>query len=152
MKRIWTTCVLAALSAYIGGCSSGGSAILAGAPGAEAPAYSTVRDAGRITLYKVTEWNSQDQPIHSQEVASYKLQAGEKVGFDWVRDPAHQYDPNAHMNLVAYAGTHRVDLGGINSPKERYFWADPNGWSAYWGAGQGKEMSRRLALITSDKS
>jgi hypothetical protein len=90
--------------------------------------------------------NDKGQPTASQQVASFDLRPRETLGFNWVVDRAKMYEPNAHPNLQAYAGGHRLDLGGITSPYERYYWADASAWSAYWSGQQGRNVSKKLML------
>jgi hypothetical protein len=135
MMRFCSFAVLGLAALCTIGCSNGGKAIYASAPSGGFGNQYTVRDGGKYSLFRVTGWNKNGQPEGVEQVATYDLRPGEKLGFNWITDRSRMYDPDAHMSLEAYAGSHRTNLGGITSQKEKYYWADPNGWNGYW-AGQ----------------
>jgi hypothetical protein len=124
MIRYWTAAAVALASVALAGCSSSDAGMLAAAPTSKPGMSYTAHDSGRYTLYHATRLTDSDRPDPgaTQQVGSFDVRAGESLGFNWVTDKAHQYDPDAHINLVAYAGSHRINLGGINSPNELYFW------------------------------
>lgn len=150
MMRLWISAVLGlALTVCSIGCSQGGgSAIYASAPDSgNFGMNNAMRDSGRVTLYRVTKWdNGQPDRNGTESVASYNLRPGEKVGFNWVTDPAKMYDPDAHLNLEAYAGPHRVNLGPLESRKEKYYWADPNGWKGYWAGEPERKVTQAVMM------
>jgi hypothetical protein len=124
MIRFWTAAALALATIAAIGCSDNNSGMYAAVPGGKATSYTT-SDGGRYTLYHATRLTDSGKPDPSatQQVASFDLRAGESLGFNWVTDKAHEYDPDAHLILQAYAGSHRLNLGGLNSTHERYYWA-----------------------------
>jgi len=127
------------------GCSSGTSAIYAGAPDGSVPTSTVMSNGGHVTLFHVTQWDS-SMPLDAQQVAGFDLRPGEKVGFEWKNDKSKMYDPDAHVTLQAYAGEHRLDLGRIMSPTDRYYWADAGGWGGYWGAAGERATVKALTL------
>jgi hypothetical protein len=146
MMRFWSLTVLALAAAFTTGCSNGGKAIYASAPAGGFSTHYTVRDGGRYSLYRVTNWNKNGQPEAAEQIATYDLRPGEKLGFNWVTDRSKMYDPDAHANLEAYAGSHRNNLGAIVSRNEKYYWADPNGWNAYWAGEPGRNVQNALTM------
>jgi len=147
MIRFWTFAILGLACVCTIGCGEGGnSAIYAAAPDANFSTHYTVQGGGRFTLFRVTSWKKDGQPAATERVASYDLRPGEKLGFNWVNDRGHMYDPDAQMSLEAYAGSHRTNLGPIVSRSEKYYWADANGWNMYWAGEPSRETSKALTM------
>jgi hypothetical protein len=123
MFRFCTAAALALVTLALAGCTSSGPGVAA-VPGGKATSYTT--GGGTYTLYHATRLikNDKPDPAATQKVASFDLRPGDAVGFDWATDKAHEYDPDAHINLIAYAGTQRLNLGGLKSPQEVYYWSE----------------------------
>lgn len=145
MIRFWSFAVLGLACVCAIGCSEGGSSIYAAAPDADFSTHYTVQGGGHFTLFRVTAWNPDGQPAATERVATYDLRPGERLGFNWVTDHGHMYDPDAQMSLEAYAGSHRANLGPIVSRSEKYYWADANGWNMYWA---GEPSRRTMNTVT----
>lgn len=147
MIRAWLTVTLGLAVVGVVGCgSAGGSGVYAGAPDGRMSTHYTVRDGGRYTLFHVTKFSNNGIPAATEQVISYELRPGDTLGFNWVSDPAKVYDPDAHLNLEAYAAGHRIELGGVNSPEERYYWADADAWNGYWNAQPLRNIGHAAAL------
>jgi len=146
MIRICLTVLLGLGALCLMGCSTGVAAIYAGAPDGTVPVSTVMSGGGHVTLFHVTRWDSGDQPLDAQQVAGFDLHAGEKVGFEWKTDKAKMYDPDAQLALLAYAGEHRLDLGKITSPTDRYYWADAGGWNLYWGESSTRKTIKAVTL------
>jgi len=139
---IFTGCCLAMAGAI--GCSQGGKAIYAAAPDGNFSTNYTVRDGGKYSLYRVTRWNQDGQPANAEKLATYDLRPNEQLGFNWVTDRSRMYDPDAHINLEAYAGGNHINLGPIVSRGQKYYWADPSGWGGYWAGEPGRQISKSM--------
>ena len=89
----------------------------------------TIQSGGHYTLYHATRRikNDKPDPNYTKAVASLDLRVGDRVGFEWTNDKAHEYDPDAHINLIAYAGNKRFNLGGLTSQQEIYYWSSSDG-------------------------
>ena len=124
MIRFWTATALALVGLALAGCAPKGPGVVS-APSGKATSF-TIQSGGHYVLYHVTKLinNDHPDPNATQQVVSYDLRTGDVVGFEWQTDKAHEYDPDAHINLVAYAGTRRINLGGLHSPQEFYYWGE----------------------------
>ena len=146
MIRTFFILVGCLLTASLMGCSQGGKAIYAAAPDSNFSTSYTVRDGGKYSLYRVTRWNQDGQPENAEKLATYDLRPNERVGFNWVVDHSRMYDPDAHMNLQAYAGGNHINLGPIVSKDQKYYWADPSAWGSYWSGEPGRQFNRTLSM------
>jgi hypothetical protein len=121
---------LAVLSGLVIGCDH--PAVKSQAPGGRQPLAAHVDSEGDYGLYRVTKRNDFGQPLDAKLIVTYHLQKGDPIGFQWVTDKATINEPNAHVDLEAYAADHHDALGPITLTTEKYYWADVNGWDAYW--------------------
>ena len=129
MSRYLPICIAIFCGAILG-CQE--STIRAQAPGSQAPLASTADSEGQYGLYHVTQFNDWGQPTEYKLLASYHLQAGDPLGFQWSVDKANINAPDAHLGLEAYAGDHHQELGAITSMYEKYYWCNTASWDSHW--------------------
>lgn len=144
MTRSFIVSLLAGIGLFGAGCAQHAGGIVASAPSSKL--VGRIPSTGRYTLYKVTRFNVAGKPMDTIEVASYDLQEGERVGFQWLVNPETVNHPNAEAELVAFAGNNRENLGPITSRQEKYFWANAMGWSQHWPAETANGFARRMTL------
>jgi hypothetical protein len=127
MIRICTATALTLMILMMAGCFPTTPGLVS-MPGGKGTSY-TVQSGGHYILYHATKRikNEAPDPKATTQVASFDLRTGDTVGFEWVTNKAHEYDPDAHIDLFAYAGSHRINLGGLKSQQEVYYWSNANG-------------------------
>lgn len=145
MKLIPLSPVLMLASLLAVGCGSS-NPIRAEAPGGNKGLSHRVHSSGTYSLYHVTQWNGQGQPVNAKIVASYRLQRNQRVGFKYVFGSNAQWEPDAQSSVIAFAGDHSLDLGPIHSPYEKYYWADPSGWGAYWSTAPARDAIKAISM------
>lgn len=146
MNRFWLTPVLAlaALSGFA--CTiDKDSAIPAAAPAGNFGQSGSV-SGGTYDLYRVTQWDMWGAPTNAQKITSVNLNANEHLGFDYELPKDKQYSPDAQSDVIAYAGSRRINLGPIHSMDEQYFWATDGQWDGYWAGRPTRVLARRFTL------
>jgi hypothetical protein len=119
--------------------------IRAEAPGGRIGQSHHIKSDGTYALYHVTQWTDMGQPKAVEKIAAMNLKAGDRVGFDYFSDPNTVWQPDAHVDIVAFAGSSfRRNLGPVRSRTEKFYWADVNGWDGYW-AGEPERGFFRMA-------
>jgi hypothetical protein len=112
--------------ALLSGCGGSYSGVQAIAPAGQEHLVGSAPDSGQFTLYRATgyieNFNPQIAPVWTVSASS-----GQKIGFRWVTDVAHQYAPSGAFHLVAFAGNETRDLGAIEQRDIKYVWAGSHG-------------------------
>ncbi len=127
--------------------------IPASVPGGRFGQSNKVAQAGTYAVYRVTQWDMWGAPVNAEKVISVDVQANDRVGFDFVMPKEKQYSPDAQSDVVAYAGSRRINLGPLVGIDEHYFWANPNDWDGYWlGAPNGSSPGASRCIDRIDRS
>ncbi|HZL36144.1 MAG TPA: hypothetical protein VFC78_12580 [Tepidisphaeraceae bacterium] len=145
MKRFLLTPALLMTALLAAGCGSG-NPIRAEAPGGNKGLSHRVHGDGSYGLYHVTQWNQMGQPVNPKVIVTYKLKSHQRVGFEYVMGPDQQWQPQPQSDVVAFAGSHRIALGPIHSPTEKYYWANVDGWDAYWLAAPERHVMQAATM------
>jgi hypothetical protein len=122
MNRYLSVLMLTLGALLAGGCGGSFSGVVAHAPAIQQELAGTVQSSGEYTLYRGTGYIENYDP-HTEPLWTITLEAGQKIGFRWVVDEAHQYDPSGAFHLVAFAGGEARDLGSFQKRDLRYAWA-----------------------------
>jgi hypothetical protein len=135
MKRSLLLSGLVTLGLFAAGCSQHTTAndVVANAPAGDNHLSGRIPETGTYILFRVNAAGRvTDRPTSVTQVASYDLQEGDRVGFEWVPDEKSANAPDAHMDLIAYAGSARQNLGPIETLEQHYYWATKAGFDHYW--------------------
>jgi hypothetical protein len=144
MKHFLITPVLTLAALLAVGCGNS-DPIRAEAPGGRIGQSHHIKSDGTYALYHVTRWNDMGQPKAVEKITTLHLKSGDRVGFDYVADPETIWEPDAHVDIVAFANnSFRRNLGPVRSRTEKFYWADENGWDGYW-AGEPQRGFFRMA-------
>lgn len=117
--RLATAITLMTFTALLGGCVGG--TVQAVAPARQSHLNATAPESGRYTLYRATFLDQNDEPT-LEKVWSVSLMNGQRLGFHWVVDKAHEWDAQGGFHLVAYAGDQSRDLGPFLERNVKYAW------------------------------
>lgn len=146
-RSLLVSAVAAALGLAAVGCQPEATGLVASAPAANNKLSGRIPATGTYILFRVnTKNHTTDQPKSVTQVASFDLQEGERVGFEWVRDEKSENGPEAHYDLVAYAGSTRQNLGPITGLQEQYFFATKDGFDHYWSVEPAYGLYNRMTL------
>jgi hypothetical protein len=148
MKRSLLVSALAAgLGLFVGGCLPEPSGLVASAPASNSSLSGRIPATGTYILFRVDAVQpTTGTPTTTTRIASYDLQEGERVGFEWVADEKTADTPNAHMDPIAYAGSVRQNLGPLLTQQQHYYWATMDGWSKYWSAAPSYGFYNKMTL------
>lgn len=111
---------LMTFTALLAGC--GGGTVEAVAPARQSHLNGIAPESGRYTLYKATGIDRDSEPT-LERVWTVSLMNGQRIGFHWVVNKAHEWDPEGGYHLVAYAGDQSRDLGPFLERNVKYAWA-----------------------------
>jgi len=99
MFRSLSASMLALSTVLIAGCGGSFSGVQAEAPAIQEDMASTVQSFGRIPLFRGSGYiENYDQ--HVEPLWTITLQSGQRIGFRWVTDEPHKYDPTGPFHLV----------------------------------------------------
>ena len=149
MKRSLLVSALAgALSLVAVGCLPEATGLVARAPASDSKLSGRIPATGTYVLFRVDSVEpTNGRPTSTTRIASYDLQEGERVGFEWVADQSPPTPPTrTFMDLIAFAGTVRQNLGPIMLPQQKYYWATMDGWSHYWSSQPGYGFYNKMTL------
>jgi hypothetical protein len=148
MKRsLLVSAVTGALSLVAVGCLPQATGLIAKAPATDSKLSGRIPATGTYILFRVDSIEpTNGRPTSVTRVASYDLQEGERVGFEWVPDENTADTPDAHMDLVAYAGAVHQNLGPITLQQQSYYWATQDGFSHYWSVEPGYGFYNKVTL------
>lgn len=119
-NRVAISMTLFALAAILGGCTGG--TVEAVAPARQAHLNGIAPESGSYTLYRATGLEQSNDPT-LVKVSSVSLMKGQRLGFRWVVNKTHEWDPEGGFHLVAYAGSQTRDLGPFIERDVKYVWA-----------------------------
>jgi hypothetical protein len=146
MFRFLSASVLALSTVLVAGCGGSLSGVQAQAPAIQQDLAGTVQSSGEYTLYRGTGYiEGFDQ--HVEPLWTISLQQGQKVGFRWVVDEAHKYDPEGAFHLVAFAGGEVRDLGSFRKRDMKYAWAGSHADAAGFFGSAGPRYAMEAAGI-----
>ena len=141
---IWVLPLAACLLVGCGGSFSGVQAV---APAGNSKLSGRAPDNGEFTLYRATGFNEMNAPDHVAKVWTVSVREGDRIGFRWVNDKATQWDPNAGLHLIAYAGGQQRDLGPVRNRDMKYLWAGSQAnLGSYWSAEGQKVFWDRVTM------
>jgi hypothetical protein len=148
MKRsLLVSALAAALGLVAGGCLPHAEGLVASAPAPVSHLTGRIPATGTYILFRVDSIEpTNGRPTSVTEVASYDLQEGAHVGFEWVPDEKSLNTPDEHMDLIAYAGTVRQNLGPIMLQQQKYYWATKDGFTKYWQDEPGYGFYNKMTL------
>lgn len=130
---------MAAAAALVGGCGGSYSGVQAIAPASQDQTAGVAPSTGEYTLYRATGF-SENYDTHVEPVWTLSVSQGQKLGFSWVTDETHRWDPEGAYHLVAYAGGQSRDLGAFKKRDVKFVWAgakaDVNGYFKNKGVGE----------------
>lgn len=136
MLRYLSASVLALSAVLIAGCGGSFSGMVAQAPAVPEDLSGAVRSSGEYTLFRGTGF-IENYDAHVEPLWTITLQEGQKIGFRWVVDDAHKYDPSGAFHLVAFAGGEARDLGSFQNRDTRYAWGGSHSnAAAYFGSAE----------------
>ena len=137
---------LAVAALFVTGCNYDPSPIAAEAPGGTRGIAGPVPASGPWTLFHVTEYDMWGAPVQTEKVITLQLKANERVGFQYVLPPDQNWEPDAHSDVIAYAGSWHKDLGPIQTLNDHYYWANPEEWNGYWSQRPTRVLAKRATL------
>jgi hypothetical protein len=148
MKRsLIVSAVSAALGLVAVGCTPQAGGIVASAPAANHALGGRIPSTGTYVLFRVDSVDpTTAKPTSVTPVATYDLQEGDRVGFEWVADEKSTNTPDEHMDLIAYAGSARQNLGPITMLEQHYYWATKDGFDHYWSVEPAYGFYNRMTL------
>jgi hypothetical protein len=134
MKRsLLVSAVAGALSLVAVGCLPQADGLVAKAPAVNSKLSGRIPATGTYVLFRVDSIEpTNGRPTSVTRIGSFDLQEGERVGFEWVPDEKSLDTPQAHMDLIAYAGSVRQNLGPLMLDQQSYYWATQDGFNHYW--------------------
>ncbi|HEX4123526.1 MAG TPA: hypothetical protein VHY37_02305, partial [Tepidisphaeraceae bacterium] len=143
--------LVSAMAAVLGltavGCMPQANGVIANAPAPNPDLSGRIPATGTYILFRVnTENHTTGQPKSVTQIARYDLQEGDRVGFEWVPDDKSLNSPDAHMDLIAYAGSARENLGPITTFPEHYYFATKDGFEHYWSVEPAYGFYNRVTL------
>jgi len=130
----------------LAGCSSSSreeSGVTAVAPAHQSELVGTAPQSGTYVLYRAV---GTEQPV-IERIWSANVSTGQKVGFQWVTDKAHQWDPSGGFHLHAFAGGDVRDLGPFVDRDVRYVWAENNADVAGYFHTHNAQLNMQAAMM-----
>jgi hypothetical protein len=118
--RLASIIALLTLTTLLAGCGSGN--VQAVAPAHQERLIGTAPESGQYSLYRATGLDQNAEPT-LEKIWSVSASRGQRLGFQWVVDKAHQWDPQGGFHLIAFAGRESRDLGGFIERDVKYAWA-----------------------------
>jgi hypothetical protein len=148
MKRsLLVSALSAVLSLAAVGCLPQSDGIIASAPSANHSLNGRIPSTGQYVLFRIDGREpTTSSPRSVTQVGIYDLQEGQHVGFEWVPDDKTQNTPDAHMDLIAFAGSVRQNLGPITGLQQSYCWATKDGFQHYWTVEPALGFYNRMTL------
>lgn len=107
----------------LSGCGASYSGVQAEAPGPVSSLAQKAPGSGQFTLYKASGFDASGQPDKIERVWTVSLDEGQPMGFKWLSNPAHDFDPSGGAELQAFAGRQALDLGAFRRRDVKYVWA-----------------------------
>ena len=107
----------------VGGCGGSYSGVQAVVPGPAKNLARSAPDNGEYTLYRASGFDEIGRPSKIEKLWTISLNEGQRLGFQWVNDPAREYVPFGGADLRAFAGQETRDLGLYRSRDVQYLWA-----------------------------
>jgi len=145
MIRSLVVSILAGAGLFAVGCAQHVAGIVASAPSPQLTGR--VPSTGHYILYRVNRFDpNHGAPADVTEVAAYDLQEGERIGFEWNVNHDSLNRPSSELNLIAFAGNNRQNLGPLTSQQQKYYWATSAGWHEHWPAENINGFARRMTL------
>src|ERR1700722_3859549 len=102
MKRsLLVSAIAGALSLVAVGCLPEADGLVARAPAVDSKLSGRIPATGTYVLFRVDSVEpTNGRPTSTTRIASFDLQEGERVGFEWVADEKTADTPNGHMDLI----------------------------------------------------
>lgn len=107
----------------LSGCGGSYSGVQAVVPGPAKNLARSAPDNGEYTLYRASGFDEIGRPSKIERLWTISLNEGQRLGFQWVNDPAREYMPFGGAELHAFAGQEIRDLGPYRSRDVQYLWA-----------------------------
>ena len=147
MNRFYGAGSLALLIGLMGlsGCGGSYSGVQAVAPSERDHLVGITPSSGDFTLYRAVGYAEQHDS-HVEPVWTVPVTGGQKIGFRWIADPNHKWDPYGGFHLIAFAGDQARDLGAYTTRDVQYVWAGSHGDVA--GYFQSKAFNQTMGTLT----
>lgn len=144
VRRVrWAAGVI--LLAMVAGCAETKS-VQAVAPAHQEDLTGPAPASGAYSLYRAVGFDQDQEPV-IERIWTVNVSRGQKMGFHWVTDRQHQWDPQGAFHLQAFADGNTRDLGAFVDRDVKYVWAASNADIAgYFHSAAGQRNARMMTM------